>query len=142
MRTPRVTNRPDREITADFVLGEGEYVIPVSTVFGLKPEELNLLQMEGLKVVSLTCVGLSGNISDPGARLRQEKWGGGDPRLLSLQDHESSLWEGWLDLLGLRGEYQYCWREVSRHVDSEQETLNAIDTEQIWNIHFFYHFHQ
>ena len=58
---------------ADFVLGEGEYVIPVSTVFGLKPEELNLLQMEGLKVVSLTCVGLSGKISDPGARLRQEK---------------------------------------------------------------------
>ena len=73
MRTPRVTNRPNREITADFVLGEGEYVIPVSTVFGLKPEELNLLQMEGLKVVSLTCVGLSGKISDPGARLRQEK---------------------------------------------------------------------
>ena len=73
MRTPRVTNRPDREITADFVLGEGEYVIPVSTVFGLKQEELKLLQMEGLKVVSLTCVGLSGKISDPGARLRQEK---------------------------------------------------------------------
>ena len=70
MRTPRVSNR---ERIADFVLGEGEYVIPVSTVFGLKPEELNLLQMEGLKVVSLTFVGLSGKISDPGARLRQEK---------------------------------------------------------------------
>merc|ERR1712232_508444 len=31
--------------------GEGEYVIPVSTVFGLKPEELTqLVQTEGLKV--------------------------------------------------------------------------------------------
>merc|ERR1711953_357832 len=31
--------------------GEGEYVIPVSTVFGLKPEELTqLVQTEGLQV--------------------------------------------------------------------------------------------
>ena len=35
----------------DFLLGEGEYVIPVSTVFGLKNEELTqLVQTEGLKV--------------------------------------------------------------------------------------------
>ena len=40
---------------ADFVLGEGEYVIPVSTVFGLKQEELKLLQMEGLKVECCRC---------------------------------------------------------------------------------------
>ena len=48
MGTPRVSNR---ERIADFVLGEGEYVIPVSTVFGLKQEELSLLQSEGLKVM-------------------------------------------------------------------------------------------
>merc|ERR1712154_215761 len=30
--------------------GEGEYIIPTSTVFGLKQEELDLLLKEGLKV--------------------------------------------------------------------------------------------
>ena len=43
--TPRVRLR-----LRSYVSGEGEYIIPTSTVFGLKQEELDLLLKEGLKV--------------------------------------------------------------------------------------------